>query len=97
MIKSYVAIHKKLRTSTHLSTIVQFIVDSHDGAVKAEDIWMCLDHYNKQKEHHLDLTKRLCDVGITVQGTKYKLIYDFTPMSYPLLTTPPVNVFDKKK
>jgi len=45
----------------------------------------------------LDPDKRLCDIGVTVQGGKYKIIYDYKPLSYPLLTTPPVNVFDKSK
>lgn len=86
----------KLRTSTRLTTILQYIIDSHDGAIKAEDISMCLDHYSSQKEHHLDPYKRLCDVGATVQGAKYRIYYDYNALSYPLLTTPPINVFDKK-
>jgi len=34
----------------------------------------------------MDPKKRLCDVGITTAGN-YVLIYDFMPVSYPLLTT----------
>jgi len=40
------ALNYKLRTSTRLATILQYIIDSHDGAIKAEDITMCLDHYH---------------------------------------------------
>jgi hypothetical protein len=38
------------------------------------------------KEQILEPKKRLCDVGITTAGN-YVLIYDFAPVSYPLLTT----------
>jgi hypothetical protein len=69
-------------------------VDSHDGAIKADTISMCLDHYNKEPSHWLDPQKRLCDVGVNVEGATYKIIYDYVPISYPLLTTPPINVFD---
>ena len=41
-----VALNYKLRTSTRLTTILQHIIDSHDGAIKSEDISMCLDHYS---------------------------------------------------
>lgn len=41
-----IALNYKLRTSTRLATILQYIIDSHDGAVKAQDITMCLDHYH---------------------------------------------------
>ena len=85
-----------MRTSTRLSSIVQQIIDSHDGAIKAEDISMCLDHYSNHKEHFLDPNKRLFEVGATVQGAKYAIYYDYNALSYPLLTTPPINVFDKK-
>ena len=45
---------------------------------------MCIEIYSK--DNILDPNKRLCDVGITTAG-QYKLIYDFAPVSYPLLTT----------
>ena len=41
-----IALNYKLRTSTRLATILQYIIDSHDGAIKAQDITMCLDHYH---------------------------------------------------
>ncbi len=43
----------------------------------------------------LDKKLRLCDVGITTAGN-YVIIYEFDPVSYPLLTTPiPVSTFGK--
>ena len=71
------------------------IIDKYDGAVREEDISMCLEHYSKQKEHWLDPFKRLCDVGVTAAATTYKIIYDFVPISYPLLNTPLANIVDK--
>lgn len=45
---------------------------------------MCLGRYSK--DEILDPTKRLCDIGVTTAGS-YTIIYDFDPVSYPLLTT----------
>jgi hypothetical protein len=57
---------------------------------------MCLDHYYDNKEHWLDTTKRLCDIGVTMPGGKYKIFYEYAPVQYPLLNIPLTNVFDKK-
>ena len=84
-----------LRTNTRISTIKQMIIDRYDGSIKAEDLSLCLDHYNSKKEHWLDPQKRLCEVGVTAASTNTKIIYDFVPISYPLLNTPLANIVAK--
>jgi hypothetical protein len=87
-----------LRTNTRIQTIKQMIIDKHDGAIRSDDISMCLEHYSKSKEQWLDPSKRLCDVGVTAAASfSYKIIYDFMPISYPLLNTPLANIVDKTK
>eukprot|EP00347_Sterkiella_histriomuscorum_P005921 403354757 len=70
------------RTTTRIEEIERKIIDQHDGSIK--NVTICQSVYTK--EQILDPKKRLCDVGITTAGS-YVLIYDFQPVSYPLLTT----------
>ena len=68
--------------TTRLEDIKRKIIEKHDGSIK--DVTMCINKYAPSDV--LDENKRLCDVGVTTTGP-YTLIYDFDPISYPLLTT----------
>ena len=59
------------------------IIDRHDGAV--QDVIMCLGTYDIKNP--LDPRKSLGEQGVTGDAEQI-IIYDFKPISYPLLTTP---------
>lgn len=65
-----------------MEDIKKKIIERHDGSIK--DVKMCLGRYSK--DEILDPSKCLRDVGVTTAGT-YTLVYEFDPVSYPLLTT----------
>ena len=51
------------------------------GAVKG--IKICVDRYSE--EDALATGKRLMDCGILNEGEEYKIFYDFTPVTSPVL------------
>ena len=63
--------------------IRQMIIDRHDGSI--QDITICLGVY--EKVNQLDPQRCLQDQGVTADADQ-TLIYDFKPISHPLLTTP---------
>ena len=73
------------------------IVDKYDGSVRPDDISICQESYNNKKEFWIDHRKTLFDLGLSADGSTYKLIYDFIPISYPLLNTPLADIVDKSK
>lgn len=81
-----------LKTNTRISTIRQMIIDKFDGSIRAEDISMCCDSYSSKKENWLDPSKQLRDVGITTASQVHKIVWEFVPISYPLLNTPLANI-----
>ena len=36
---------ENMRTNTRIQTIKQMIIDKYDGAIRGDDISMCLEHY----------------------------------------------------
>ncbi len=72
----------KARVSMRIEDIKRKIIERHDGSIK--DVTICLGRYTK--EEILDPKKKLSEVGVTTAGS-YLMIYDFVPVSYPLLTT----------
>lgn len=72
----------ELMITARVEEVRQEIVRRHDGAIS--DISICLGQYDK--DSHLDLKKKLCEQGVDTEGD-YTLVYDFNPISHPLLTT----------
>ena len=58
------------------------IIDKHDGSI--QDGTICLGTFYKQSV--LDPMKTLQDQGVLADAEQ-QLIYDFKPISHPLLTT----------
>ncbi len=90
LITFLIAFKLTVRTTTRLEDIKRKIIDHYDGSIK--DVTMCIGGYSK--DQIVDPKKRLCDVGVTTAGS-YLLVYDFVPVSYPLLTTAVPDVQQK--
>ena len=59
------------------------IIDRHDGSI--QDVTICLGTFDAHNV--LDPMKTLADQGVTADADQ-TLLYDFKPISHPLLTTP---------
>ena len=59
------------------------IIDRHDGAI--QDVILCLGTFDVK--NGLDPMKSLQEQGVSGDAEQL-IIYDFKPISYPLLTTP---------
>ena len=75
---------KEVLVTTRVEEIRQMIIDRHDGSI--EDVTICLGSYDAQ-HNALDPMKTLAEQGVTADADQ-TLIYDFKPISHPLLTTP---------
>ena len=73
----------QVRTTTRLEEIKRKIIERHDGAIS--NVYMCIHKY--APSDILDENKTLQEVGVIAAGQQ-TLIYEFDPVSYPLLTTP---------
>ena len=69
--------------TTRVEEIRQMIIDRHDGSIS--DITICLGSY--EAVNALDPQKTLEAQGVTADADQ-TLIYDFKPISNPLLITP---------
>jgi len=70
--------------TTRLFMIEREICKMHGGSIKEVD--MCLNTFEIAGIKH-DKSETLKDIGVSSPGP-FTIVYDYKPISYPLLTTP---------
>lgn len=73
---------EKFRSNARVEEIINKIIDHHDGAIK--NVTLGLGGYKPEMMLDKDLT--LEKSGMNTAG-EYTILYDYEPVSYPLLTT----------